>query len=117
MAIQKSMLANIGGVTHANAYTQIAEIRITTLNTQHHVQIAWESYANAAARSKGNDAARQMQIMGGTYMVPADDIATYFADSVLLPADKSLWGQAYTWLKTQNDVGLDIDWTTGTTDV
>ena len=117
MAIQKSIVANIGGATHANAYTQIAEVRITTLNTQHHVQVAWETYADATARSKGNDEASQMPIMGATYMVPADDITTYFADSVLLPADKSLWGQAYTWLKTVNDENLGIDWTTGTTDV
>ena len=117
MAIQKSIRANTGGATHANAYTQIAEVRVTTLNTQQSVQIAWECYADAAARSKGNDESRQMPIRGATYMVPDDDVATYFADSVLLPADKSLWGQAYTWLKTQNDAGMDIDWTTGTTDV
>lgn len=117
MAIQKSIVGNIDGVTYATAYTQINEIRFNTRDTQQFVQVAWESYADASARSKGNDGARQFAIMGATYIVSASDVDTYFADSVLLPADKSLWSQAYLWLKTQNDSDLSIDWTTGTTDV
>tara|TARA_R100000656_G_C3956629_1_gene129277 strand:+ start:2258 stop:2611 length:354 start_codon:yes stop_codon:yes gene_type:complete len=117
MAIQKSIVGNTDGVTYATAYTQINEIRVNTRDTQQFVQVAWESYADASARSKGNDGARQFAIKGATYMVSTSDCDTYFADSVLLADTKSLWSQAYLWLKTQNDTELDIDWTTGTTDV
>tara|TARA_B100000749_G_C18223573_1_gene381250 strand:+ start:205 stop:558 length:354 start_codon:yes stop_codon:yes gene_type:complete len=117
MAIQKSIVGMQDGTTYPTSYTQINEIRFNTRDTQQFVQVAWESYADASARSKGNDGSRQIAIAGATYVVSPSDVDTYFADSVLLPDAKSLWSQAYTWMKTQTDTDMSIDWTTGTTDV
>ena len=121
MAIQKS-IADDFGTTHGTAYTAIRSVRVeydegTGLSVR---LIVW-MYKDASARSKSDAAARKAPLKIVVYDVIDADATTYFADGVLDDNAKSPLKQAYAWLKTLDDSATDnrlnVNWTTGTTDV
>ena len=111
MAIQKSYVDRFGS-THAEAYSKIKAV--TVENAQTHILL--EVYHNAAARSKSDATAQKPFIDQVWGLAEGSDFTTYFADSVLVGSYKSPLKQGYAWVKTQDNI-LDMDFTTGTTDV
>jgi len=111
MAIQKSITDDFGS-THAQSYTKISRLVLNEAEIELFIKI----YTSAVARSKDVEADRKSPFSAAAVRITGDDLATYFADSVLDDVDKSPLKQAYAWLKTQTNV-LGQNWTTGTTDV
>ena len=110
MAIQKS-ITDDRGVLHAEAYA-----KITTLVMEHNgVFIKIAVYHNADTRSKSDKTNMKMPILESSTVIKGSAYTTYFNESVLKEENKSPLTQAYAWLKTVEEFG--IDWTTGTTDV
>lgn len=121
MAIQKSIVDKYGA-THPEAYVIIGAINIargenTTDNiTVNKTSIQIKVFHDSNARSKSDSTIIKNPLAIEWGHVVSDDSDTYFTDTVLKTADKSLLSQAYTWVKTQSNLG-GIDFTTGTTDV
>ena len=110
MAIQKNITDNYGA-THTAAYTRI---RSVSFEVGIRADIEILVHHNAAARSKADAAAEKPPFMSHTFAVDGSDFATYFAETVLDDASKTLLTQAYAYVKTQ---ATPINFTTGTTDV
>jgi hypothetical protein len=113
------------GTTHSAAYVRIIQIHYDIeYDDVAQVDIIYQIFASATARSKGTVADKKTPVTGGSMRPTEAETVTYFADSALAANTKSLLGQAYAFMKTQNDSDAEVDgnrllinWTTGTTDV
>ena len=110
MAIQK-IITDEYGVTHAEAYARIDTLIFD--NTSVLVKIS--VYHDADARNKSDETNMKSPILVSSTSVRGSSYTTYFEDSVLNVSGKTPFNQAYAWLKTVEEFG--VDWTTGTTDV
>tara|TARA_Y100000310_G_scaffold318631_1_gene372955 strand:+ start:836 stop:1168 length:333 start_codon:yes stop_codon:yes gene_type:complete len=110
MAVQVSYTDEFG-VTHAEAYARIDTLVFEPTG----VLVKISVYRDADARSKSNETNMKVPVLLSSTMVKGSSYTTYFADSVLNTSGKTPFNQAYAWLKTVEEFG--IDWTTGTTDV
>ena len=126
MALQISYTDEMG-TTHSNAYAKIEVVRLKFKEASADLYVY--IYHNAAARSKGNEAAQKKDVTQLAYILTGSTYTTYLADSTLLTDEKSLLTQLYAWLKQHNDgplthtdpegeriinEGNNINWTTAT---
>ena len=110
MALQKN-ITDASGATHTAAY---ARVRWVSLESGVRVDIDISVFHNAAARSKSDASAEKAPFMSFTLQADSSAFDTYFAETVLDDANKTLLTQAYAYVKAQT---APINFTTGTTDV
>ena len=101
------------GVASSTAYALISQIRLIPVADTPQEDFLVDIYHTAAARGKGDAAARQATLHTEQYIIKGSDFTTYFADGVLDDADKNIIKQGYAYLKTLN---TPIDFT-GASDV
>ena len=110
MAIQKS-ITDSSGTTHTEAYTMLDAVGIDRYGANVMISI----FHNAAARSKDDLTSMKEPIYTSATAIKGSAFTTYLSDSALSASGKTPLNQAYAWLKTVEEFG--IDWTTGTSDV
>ena len=110
MALQKNITDEYGA-THTAAYARIARVEFMSGSS---VLIDLQIYHDAAARSKADPTAVKPFFANEHYQVRDSEFTTYFAETVLDDASKTLLTQAYAYVKAQT---APINFTTGTTDV
>ena len=106
MALQVSFPDPYGASAHTAAYAMITELSMSSspsTDAGYHLAIGISIYHNAAARSKDDVAAIKSNLGSYSFSVAADSSAftTFFAETVLDDADKTLLKQAYAYIKTQ----------------
>ena len=109
MALLVSYTAPYGTAAHSTAYAMITSVSITceptTAGYGVHINVA--IFVNAAARDKDERAAVKSVIGNVSFAITPGSTAfnTYFAETVLDDADKTLLKQAYAYIKTQTSPG------------
>ena len=105
MALQVSYTDPYGTAAHSTAYAMITEASMScepgTAGYRVHINVA--IFVNAAARDK-DDLEDVKEVIGNvSFAITPGSTAfnTYFAETVLDDADKTLLKQAYAYVKTQ----------------
>ncbi len=105
MALQVSYTDPYGTAAHSTAYAMITEASMScepgTAGYRVHINVA--IFVNAAARDK-DDLEDVKEVIGNVSfaIIPGSTaFNTYFAETVLDDADKTLLKQAYAYVKTQ----------------